>query len=102
MNTSVGSRAEHVALPVGARVDVHTRHELGRWARGFTIAEVRPDGYRIKRTSDGAVLSQTIHADEIRLASPVPTRSHRVELLGTVPSGTYGRSTAGSRIDAGQ
>ena len=102
MNTSVGSRGEHVALPVGGRIDVHTRYELGRWARGFTIVELRPDGYRFKRASDGAVLSETIRPDEIRASSPVPTRSHRVEPLGTVPSGTYGRFTASSRIDSGQ
>lgn len=102
MDTSVDSNANPVALPEGARVDVHTRYELGRWAPGFTIAEVRADGYRIRRISDGAVLSETIHPDEIRAASPVPKRMNRAELLATVHPLTYRRPTAGSRIDAGQ
>jgi hypothetical protein len=58
-------------LAVGSRVDVHTRYESGRWVRGFTIAEIRPDGYRIKRASDGSVLGAIFGADELRaVASP--------------------------------
>jgi hypothetical protein len=74
MDTSFGTQTVRAQLRVGTRVDVHTRYELGRWAPGFTIAEVRPDGYRIRRASDGAVLEETIHPDEVRAASPVPSR----------------------------
>lgn len=49
-------------------VDVHTRFEIGRWVSGFTIAEVRDDGYRIKRDSDGAVLGEVVHPEEVRPA----------------------------------
>jgi hypothetical protein len=65
-------------LPVGTRVDVHTRYDLGRWAPGFTIAGIRADGYRIRRCSDGSILKETIRSDEVRIATPVPTRSHEV------------------------
>jgi hypothetical protein len=72
MDSSFGTPDLRAELRVGTRVDVHTRYELGRWAPGFTIFEVRPDGYRIRRASDGVVLSETIHADEIRVATPPP------------------------------
>jgi hypothetical protein len=87
MDTAFESTLGHARFSVGTRVEVHTRYELGRWAPGFTIAEVLADGYRIRRTSDGAVLDDTIRPDEIRLASPVPTRSYHDELLAIVHSG---------------
>jgi hypothetical protein len=74
MDTSIGTRTARTELRVGTRVDVHTRFELGRWAPGFTIAEVRCDGYRIRRTSDGVVLNETIRADELRVVRPLPSR----------------------------
>lgn len=70
MDSAIDTRA---VLRVGTRVDVHTRYEPGRWTSGFNIAEVRPDGYLIRRASDGAVLSETIRPDELRVVSPVPT-----------------------------
>lgn len=72
MDTSVGTQIMRGELRVGTRVDVHTRNEVGRWAPGFTIAEVRLDGYRIRRASDGAVLGETIRAEEIRVVTPNP------------------------------
>lgn len=89
-------------LRVGTRVDVHTRYELGRWAPGFTIAEVRPDGYRIRRASDGAVLSETIRADEIRLVSPVPSRPMDAQLLERAQSGGLRRSRPNPSIGMDQ
>lgn len=80
-------------LPVGTRVDVHARYDLGRWVRGFSVAEVRPDGYRIRRTSDGAVLSQTIRADELRVASPVPSRRVEDQILEQLLRGDRRSST---------
>ena len=64
---------DRAELRVGTRVDVHTRYEPGRWTRGFNIAAVRPDGYLVRRASDGAVLRETIRPDEVRVVSPVPT-----------------------------
>jgi hypothetical protein len=72
MDSSFGTSDLRAELRVGTRVDVHTRYDLGRWAPGFTIFEVRSDGYRIRRASDGVVLSETILADEIRVATPLP------------------------------
>jgi hypothetical protein len=74
MDTSMGTCTARTELRVGTRVDVHTRFEVGRWAPGFTIAEVRPDGYRIRRASDGVVLNEIIHADELRVVRPLPSR----------------------------
>lgn len=37
--------------------DIEVWNEFtGRWTRGFAIAEVVDRGYRLQRTSDGAVL----------------------------------------------
>ena len=73
MDIPVGIQIMRGELCVGTRVDVHTRYEVGRWAPGFTIAEVRPDGYRIRRASDGAVLGETIRGEEIRVVTPNPS-----------------------------
>jgi hypothetical protein len=73
MDTPVSTKIMRGTLRVGTRVDVHTRYEVGRWAPGFTIAEVRPDGYRIRRASDGAILGETIRAEEIRAVTPNPS-----------------------------
>jgi hypothetical protein len=74
MDTQTGTDTEKEALRAGTRVDVHTRYHLGWWAPGFFIAEVRPDGYGIRRASDGAVLDETIQPGEIRVVRPVPSR----------------------------
>ncbi len=57
-STSVGP------LRIGTRVAVQTR--LGRWSSGFEIAEITPDGYRLRRISDGAVLPFDFDAEELR------------------------------------
>jgi hypothetical protein len=72
MKSGIDTSNLRAELRVGTRVDVHTRYDVGRWAPGFTVAEVRPDGYLIRRASDGAVLGETIQADEIRAATPSP------------------------------
>ena len=69
MDSALDSRHPQEELHVGTRVDVHTRYEPGRWASGFTIAAVCPNGYLIRRASDGAILSETIHRDELRVVS---------------------------------
>ena len=42
-------------MNVGDQVEVHTTFN-DSWARGFEIAEVIPEGYRVRRTSDGSLL----------------------------------------------
>jgi hypothetical protein len=56
-------RAE--AIDVGDRVDVRSRF-IGEWARGFEVVEVLPEGYRIRRLSDGSVLPEVIPPDDVR------------------------------------
>lgn len=72
MKSSFDTTNLHAELRIGTRVDVHTRYDAGRWAPGFTIAAVRPDGYLVRRASDGAVLGETIQADEVRAATSNP------------------------------
>lgn len=91
MEESVHARRKGHGLPVGTRVDVHTRYELGRWAPGFTIAEVRADGYRIRRCSDGSVLKATIHPDEVRAVAPTPPRSQETLVTASASTRVDGR-----------
>ena len=100
MDTSIGTHTVRAELRVGTRVDVHTRYELGRWAPGFTVAEVRPDGYRIRRASDGAVLKETMHPDEIRAASPVPSRRTGSQHPEGPPSYGRRRSSRDPRLES--
>jgi hypothetical protein len=72
-------------LRVGTRVDVHTRYEPGRWTSGFNIAAVRPDGYLIRRASDGVVLSETIRPEEVRVVSRVPQGWTNLQPGPTIP-----------------
>jgi hypothetical protein len=53
-------------LEPGTRVEVRRRFDQ-HWSRGFEIAEVGPDGYRLKRLSDGSVLGTDFSDEEIRL-----------------------------------
>jgi hypothetical protein len=46
-------------------VDVRNRFQ-GTWVRGFEIAEVTDDGYRIRRMSDGSVLGELFSRDDVR------------------------------------
>lgn len=58
-------------MQVGARVEVHTRF-TDTWASGFEIAEVVPDGYRLRRMSDGAMLPEPTSEADLR-----PAGQHR-------------------------
>ena len=42
-------------------MDVRNRYQ-GTWVRGFEVAEVSPDGYRIRRMSDGSTLGELFSA----------------------------------------
>jgi hypothetical protein len=52
-------------LPPGTKVDVRNRFQ-GTWVRGFEIAEVTDEGYRIRRMSDGSVLGELFSRDDLR------------------------------------
>ena len=90
------------ALTVGTRVDVHARYDVGRWVPGFSIAEVGPDGYRIRRASDGVVLTQTIRADELRVVTPAPSRRTDTDRLETLLHRGDHRTISNSRMGTHQ
>ena len=52
-------------LAPGTKVDVRNRFQ-GTWVRGFEIAEVTNEGYRIRRMSDGSVLGELFSRDDLR------------------------------------
>jgi hypothetical protein len=52
-------------LAPGVKVDVRNRYQ-GTWVRGFEVAEVTPDGYRIRRLSDGSTLGELFSRDDVR------------------------------------
>lgn len=52
-------------LAPGTKVDVRNRYQ-GTWVRGFEIAEVLPDGFRIRRLSDGSILGDLFSRDDVR------------------------------------
>lgn len=56
-------------MRVGERVAVRTRYN-GSWADGFEIVSIEDGGYRVRRTSDGAVLPVTTPANDLRPAVP--------------------------------
>jgi hypothetical protein len=57
--------AREDALQAGTRVEVRSRFDQ-HWARGFEVAEVVADGYRVRRLSDGVVLPLDFSDDDIR------------------------------------
>jgi hypothetical protein len=52
-------------MQAGDKVQVYSAFN-DTWARGFEIAEVIPDGFRVRRVSDGAVLPSRTSADDLR------------------------------------
>lgn len=55
------------ALEKGESVEVRRRFDA-QWARGFTIVEVTPAGYRLRRESDGEILPVEFSENEVRRA----------------------------------
>lgn len=56
-------------MNVGDKVEVYSAF-AGTWARGFVVAEVGDGQYRLRRTSDGAVLPTLTGPDDVRPADP--------------------------------
>jgi hypothetical protein len=52
-------------LDPGAAVEVRN-HFDGRWARGFEITDSSPEGYRVRRLSDGRELPTVFDGHDIR------------------------------------
>jgi hypothetical protein len=52
-------------LGCGTPVEVRN-HFISSWSRGFEVAEVDRDGYRLRRVSDRVVLPATFSPDEVR------------------------------------
>ena len=52
-------------LKPGTRVEVRSSFDNG-WARGFEVAEVLPDSYRLKRLSDLSVLPVEFSTEDVR------------------------------------
>ena len=68
VNDDGGDAAEaqsRVPLTPGTKVDVRNRYQ-GTWVRGFEVAEVKGDGYRIRRLSDGTTLDDLFPRDDVR------------------------------------
>ena len=55
----------HQSVEVGDQVDVHTRFS-DSWVGGFEIAEIIPEGYRVRRTSDRSLLPGYTSAADLR------------------------------------
>ncbi len=52
-------------LEPGTQVDVRNQYQ-GTWVRGFEIAEVTDEGYRIRRLSDGSILGELFARNDVR------------------------------------
>ena len=52
-------------LPPGTGVEVRNRFD-GSWAKGFEVAEVDEEGYRVLRCSDRSLVPRTFSDDEVR------------------------------------
>lgn len=52
-------------LAPGAPVEVRNRF-VGSWSAGFAVDHAEPDGYVVKRVSDGQSLPATFRPEEVR------------------------------------
>ncbi len=52
-------------LPPGTKVEVRRKLD-NKWARGFEVVEPTPDGYRLRRLSDGEEMPVAFTADIVR------------------------------------
>lgn len=54
-------------METGTKVDVRTTFDR-TWARGFEVLEATPEGYRLRRLSDGAALPAVFPDEDVRRA----------------------------------
>ncbi|MEJ7584943.1 MAG: hypothetical protein WKF43_12885 [Acidimicrobiales bacterium] len=57
-------------MDIGQPVEVYTAF-VDAWASGFEIADVVPEGYRVRRQSDGSLLPGPTSDSDVR---PLSTR----------------------------
>jgi hypothetical protein len=54
-----------LSVEIGDQVEVHT--DFGdSWVDGFEIAEIVPEGYHVRRTSDGSLLPGYTSESDLR------------------------------------
>ena len=58
-------RQQEAAFTPGMRVEVRSRFDSS-WKRGFEVDTVVPDGYLIRRLSDGATLPACFSEHDLR------------------------------------
>ena len=54
-----------MTLRPGVKVEVRTAFDRS-WAKGFEVAAVTDDGYRLRRLSDGSLLPVTMPSENVR------------------------------------
>jgi hypothetical protein len=52
-------------LPAGTKVEVRRKFDA-KWSKGFVVSAVTPDGYLVRRPSDGEELPVIIDAEDVR------------------------------------
>lgn len=57
---------DHDRLRPGTRVEVRTRLDSRRWARGFVVEAGGPDGYVLRRASDGTTMPVRFGPEDVR------------------------------------
>ena len=53
-------------LEPGTRVEVRSKLEARRWAKGFEVIGLADGGYRLRRLSDGEEMPVTLPTDDVR------------------------------------
>lgn len=65
-------RQQDAAFTPGMRVEVLSRFDSS-WKRGFEVDTVVPDGYLVRRLSDGATLPACFAESDLRIERSAPT-----------------------------
>jgi hypothetical protein len=55
----------------GTLVDVRSAATHSTWLSGFEVVSIGPQGYRLRRLTDGAILPSLVPFDDVR-PRPVP------------------------------
>jgi|GEM_PF-3350848 len=53
-------------LPEGTVVEVRTKMDARRWAKGFEVAGFNADGFLLRRVSDKVIMPVRFAADDVR------------------------------------
>jgi len=65
-NGAFGWSTEGRDVFAGSAVEVRTRYLAGQWAHGYEVAEVLPDGCRVRRRGSQEVLADVFTAADLR------------------------------------